>query len=78
MGNLKVAERDIERCTFLTHNDRLLSFHLIGYTLLNGSHFSLKTYIDNILYHYDGMRNPKIQQENSLLTQISKVNFVIL
>ena len=65
MGNLKVSERDIEKCISLTHNDRLLSFNLIGYTLLFGNHFSLKTYIDDIMYHYDGMRYPKIQVEKS-------------
>ena len=62
-GNLHVNENNIEASIHLQHNERTLTFRMIGYTLHYGNHFTLKTVIDDQLFSYDGMRDPKLQLE---------------
>ena len=68
LGNLEVFEDKIEKKIQLAHQNKFQYFQLIGYTLLFGSHFTLKTFIGTNCYHYDGMRKKKYYLKN---TQIS-------
>ena len=78
VGNLYVAEKSIEKSICLLHDNRPLKFQLVGYTMLAGNHFTLKTYIKDNLYYYDGINNPKILlEEKSQLPGFSKLNFIV-
>ena len=78
LGNLEVFEEKIEKKIQLAHQNKLQYFQLIGYTLLFGNHFTLKTFIGTNCYHYDGMRKKKILfEEYSNQPRNSKVNFVV-
>ena len=59
VGNLYVAEKSIKKSICLLHDNSPLKFQLVGYTMLAGNHFTLKTYIKDNLYYYDGINNPK-------------------
>ena len=64
-GNLEIPEKNIEKKINLIHQYGPQYFQLIGHTLLLGNHFTLKTLINTTCYHYDGMRNKKIQLEET-------------
>ena len=57
LGNLEVFEEKIEKKIQLAHQNKLQYFQLIGYTLLFGNHFTLKTFIGTNCYHYQRRRN---------------------
>ena len=78
LGNLKVLEEKIEEKIHIIHQDKLQHFKLLGYTLLFGNHFTLKTFIGKNRYHYDGMKNKKIiSEEDSNQPRNMEVNFAV-
>ena len=62
-GNLQMNESLIDEYLNMEHDNELLTFKHIGHTLIYGIHFNLKTYVNEELVSYDGMRHPKIQIE---------------
>ena len=81
LENSSSIETMIETNLSIRNKDNLVVYKLLGYTLLSGGHFTLKAYIDNSLYYYDGMTD-NIQEKISLATRYNspitaKVNFII-
>ena len=86
LENSSTLESMIETIPSITHLDKLITYKLLGYTLLSGGHFSLKTYIEGKLYCYGVMEDlhitGSVQQKiarasryNSLIA--ANVNFII-
>ena len=53
--NSSSIESMIETSLSIKHKDNLVVYKLLGYTLLSGGHFTLKTYIDGKFYYYNGI-----------------------
>ena len=76
-GNLQMSVSWIDNYINLEHDNRLLKFKHIGHTMIYGNHFTLKTYLNDELVSYDGIRNPKIQiDEQSKFPSTSRINFI--
>ena len=76
-GNLQMSASWIDNYINLEHDNRLLKFKHIGHTMIYGNHFTLKTYLNDELVSYDGIRNPKIQiDEQSKFPSTSRINFI--
>ena len=76
-GNLQIDANMIDNVINMDHGNKMLTFKHIGYTLIYGNHFTLKTFVNQDLVSYDGMRNPKIQiNEDSKFPDVRKVNFI--
>ena len=76
-GRKLTDERKIDNYINFEHDNRLLKFKHIGHTMIYGNHFTLKTYLNDELVSYDGIRNPKIQiDEQSKFPSTSRINFI--
>ena len=81
LENSSSIESMIETSLSIRHKDNLVVYKLLGYTLLAGGHFTLKTCIDGKFYHYDGITKNN-QEKIRLATRYdspitAKVNFII-
>ena len=86
LENSSTLESMIETILSIAHMDQIITYRLLGYTLLSGGHFSLKTYIEGKLYCYDGMEDlhitGSVQQKIARATRYNSpiaanVNFII-
>ena len=59
MWNLNIDENGIDKRNTLLHHERILNFDLFGYTLQSGNHFTLKTFLNSILYYHERYENSK-------------------
>ena len=70
MNPLKLDNADISRTILLQHEDRIVEFSLLGYSVYSATgegHFFSYLLIGEQWYMYDGIRRPKLCKQNQPL-----------
>ena len=73
----RIEEKYINEEIHVSHNKDELQYSLLGYTIYNGLHFSMKIKLQDGWYAYDGIERPKLKHIDSNSRMLGRINCII-
>ena len=77
--NCNLMAKAIDESLSIRHNEGILNYKLVGFTLVMGSHFNLIIRLNEVWYKYDDMMTPKLRewQKDTCLGKLNSILYIL-